>query len=541
MAMRWDPLVTAALARELEDRFQRARLRAFLLDGASRRALFWFRRGTLVLEMHPSAGWISWLEASEPLPGSRPLASRLVSAQALPDESALILGFQRVRGRDEGVEVMVEWVGNRWNLAVVGYRSRVIRHVLVSREERSRSLTVGAPYEAPPGTGREGVDKELSRDRWAAILGEAGSQPEDRRSSLLQRVAWTSSLNVDRFLEADGYDAWRRALAPENWSSLLLETPRGLQPYPVSLSLHPERPVEGLLKAVEHARSAQEEDPARTLLLPPGLLDRARKRLGSLEGRARGMARELAKARDPAPLRSMADLILARYHQIPRGADRVTLVDFEEQEVEVELDPTLLPHENAERFYKEASRIERARADLPGRIESARSEASLWRARVRRLEEGEGDPAEIVRLLGPEPSGGARGSQGPRLPFRSFQSSLGHEIRVGRGAKGNDELTFHHSSPEDVWLHARQAPGAHVILRWQSQEAPPRQDLLEAAILAALHSEARHSGSVPVDWTRRKHVRKPRKAPPGAVTPDRVQTLFVEPDPTLPQRLAKGE
>ncbi len=134
MAMRWDPLVTAALARELEDRLERARLRAFLLDEKSRRALFWFREGTLVLEMPPSAGWISWLEASEPLPGARPLASRLVSARALPDESALVLGFQRVRGRDEGVEVMIEWVGNRWNLAVVGYRSRVIRHVLVSRE-----------------------------------------------------------------------------------------------------------------------------------------------------------------------------------------------------------------------------------------------------------------------------------------------------------------------------------------------------------------------------------------------------------------------
>jgi predicted ribosome quality control (RQC) complex YloA/Tae2 family protein len=541
MAMRWDPLVTAALARELEDRLERVRLRAFLLDEKSRRALFWFREGTLVLEMHPSAGWISWLEASEPLPGARPLASRLVSARALPDESALVLGFQRVRGRDEGVEVMVEWVGNRWNLAVVGYRSRVIRHVLVSRVERSRSLTVGAPYEPPPGTGREGVEGDLTRGRWDTILEESGSDPATRRRTLVQSVAWTSSLNADRFLEADGYEAWRRALTPETWSSLLLETSRGLQPYPVSLSPHPERHVDGLLEAVGEARAAQEEDPSRTLLLPPGLLDRARKQLGSLEGRARGMARELDKARDPAPLRAMGDLILARYHQIPRGTDRVTLVDFEGEEVEVELDPTLPPNENAERFYKEASRVERARSELPRRIETARKKAALWRDRVKGLEGGTEDPAEIARLLGPDGSAPTGGQQAPSLPYRSFQSSLGREIRVGRGAKGNDELTFHHSSPEDIWLHVRQAPGAHVILRWQSREAPPRQDLLEAAILAALNSEARHSGSVPVDWTRRKHVRKPRKAPPGAVTPGQVQTVFVEPDPTLPQRLSGSE
>jgi predicted ribosome quality control (RQC) complex YloA/Tae2 family protein len=86
------------------------------------------------------------------------------------------------------------------------------------------------------------------------------------------------------------------------------------------------------------------------------------------------------------------------------------------------------------------------------------------------------------------------------------------------------------------------AAGAHVILRWQDRTAnPPARDLHEAAVLAALHSRARTSGTVPVDWTRRKYVRKPRKAPPGAVVPDRVSTLFVEPDPALAARLAADQ
>jgi predicted ribosome quality control (RQC) complex YloA/Tae2 family protein len=114
------------------------------------------------------------------------------------------------------------------------------------------------------------------------------------------------------------------------------------------------------------------------------------------------------------------------------------------------------------------------------------------------------------------------------------------EIRVGRGAHRNDDLTFHHSLPDDVWLHARHASGAHVVLRWSRKEKPPARDLEEAAILAALHSRARGSGTVPVDWTRRKHVRKPRKAPAGTVILDRVKTLFVEPDPELPDRLREG-
>jgi predicted ribosome quality control (RQC) complex YloA/Tae2 family protein len=129
------------------------------------------------------------------------------------------------------------------------------------------------------------------------------------------------------------------------------------------------------------------------------------------------------------------------------------------------------------------------------------------------------------------------GAGAPALPYRRYLSSGGIEIRVGKGARQNDELTFEHASPDDVWLHARHVAGAHVVLRWQGDGSPPAKDLTEAAVLAALHSRARSSSSVPVDWTRRKHVRKPRKSPPGAVVVERVKTLFVEPDEALEERL----
>jgi predicted ribosome quality control (RQC) complex YloA/Tae2 family protein len=76
-----------------------------------------------------------------------------------------------------------------------------------------------------------------------------------------------------------------------------------------------------------------------------------------------------------------------------------------------------------------------------------------------------------------------------------------------------------------------------VILRWPGPGGPPARDLEEAATLAALHSKARTSALVPVDWTLRKHVRKPRGAGPGTVVPARVRTLFVRPDPALADSL----
>jgi predicted ribosome quality control (RQC) complex YloA/Tae2 family protein len=77
-----------------------------------------------------------------------------------------------------------------------------------------------------------------------------------------------------------------------------------------------------------------------------------------------------------------------------------------------------------------------------------------------------------------------------------------------------------------------------VVLRWGKQGNPPARDLEEAAVLAALHSKARTSGVVPVDWTFRRHVRKPRGSPPGSVVPDRVKTIMARPDATLLERLA---
>ena len=122
-------------------------------------------------------------------------------------------------------------------------------------------------------------------------------------------------------------------------------------------------------------------------------------------------------------------------------------------------------------------------------------------------------------------------------PFRTYRSSGGLESWVGRGAASNDTLTFHESSPRDVWLHARDAAGAHVVLRWSKDDAPPPRDLEEAAILAAWHSKSRGAGVVPVDWTRRKYVRKARGGAPGLVLVQRSETIFVTPDERVERRL----
>jgi predicted ribosome quality control (RQC) complex YloA/Tae2 family protein len=262
--------------------------------------------------------------------------------------------------------------------------------------------------------------------------------------------------------------------------------------------------------------------------------------LRAARGRVKGIQKELTSAGDPDAPRAYANLLLARLREVPPGVGSVTLKGFSNEEVTVTLDPALSPQENARAYYAEAARRERARARLPALLSRAEKALEMLEALKHGLMDGTVTPDDAASRI---PSGGRPTSAGPRqverAPFRTFFTSGGLEVRVGRSSKDNDTLTFRHSHPQDVWLHARDRGGAHVILRWRKDDPPPQRDLGEAAILAALNSGARTSGTVPVDWTRRKYVRKPRKAPPGTVIPDRVQTLFVEPDPELPERLRR--
>ncbi len=552
----WDSVLVAATRRELEGRLAGARLRAFLLDRGDRSLALWFREATLVARLHPTRGALTLHAPAEPPPGARPLQARLREVVAPPDDRILRLAFLRVRGRNPLVDVVLELMTNQWNALVTEGTGRTIRHLLREREG-ARPLAVGGAWAPPPPSAREGRDGRLTLERWRALL--TPLEPSRRRGALLGRVAWTSPLNAPALLgaaarEAEGAAA-EAALAAGHrlWSSLaaaaLDGSPEGAvllpagpderQPYPLPLPGMDGEPAADILSAMEAAAGAGGAEP-EAALLPSAVLHALERRRDDARGRLERLERELAAAPPPEELRGVGDLLLARLGEVPRGRERVTLQGFGGEAVEVTLDPALPPHENAERYYEEAARAERARERLPGLIGDARRDAEATAALLERARRGDAAPEEIEAALPGEGGGAGSGGEAEPLPYRRYRSSGGLEIRVGRGARSNDDLTFHHAAPDDVWLHARHAAGAHVILRWRGEGGPPPRDLAEAAVLAALHSKARTSGSVPVDWTRRKYVRKPRKAAPGAVVPERVSTLFVEPDPGLEARLRDG-
>ncbi|MDQ6830860.1 MAG: NFACT RNA binding domain-containing protein [Gemmatimonadota bacterium] len=228
------------------------------------------------------------------------------------------------------------------------------------------------------------------------------------------------------------------------------------------------------------------------------------------------MREELARAGDAERLRLLADALMGFGDVIAPAS--VTLSDDSIVPTSATRDETAV--QAAERLYREVRSMEKARETLPARI------AALEKR-------GTAEPVTSRRAA----PANERQQPAPARPYRTYRSSGGLAIWVGRGAKSNDDLTFHHASPNDVWLHARDSAGAHVVLRWHEDAPPPARDLEEAALLAAWHSRSRGSTVVPVDWTRRRYVRKPRGGAPGLVLLERSETIFARPSADVERAL----
>jgi predicted ribosome quality control (RQC) complex YloA/Tae2 family protein len=220
-----------------------------------------------------------------------------------------------------------------------------------------------------------------------------------------------------------------------------------------------------------------------------------------------------------------ASTLLAHLHAIERGAERVVLTDWEGIEREITLDRKQSPADNADRLFRRARGArEAAERDTAGR---RKIEADLRRVEqlaaavdaAERLKELEAIEANDTRIF---TMAGEAKEKGTAERFRQFEVFGGLEVYAGKNSANNDELTMRFARPNDYWFHARGSSGSHVVLRWNDTKSkPPKEAIRAAASIAAYYSGAKNAKMVPVAYTMKKHVRKPKGAAVGAVVMDR--------------------
>lgn len=276
---------------------------------------------------------------------------------------------------------------------------------------------------------------------------------------------------------------------------------------------------------------------------------RLERRLAAVEG-------DLARGSEISSLRRNASLILSNLQTLRRGNKQATVLDPSSdppREIALQLDPRLHPTDQAERWFDRARKLERGATIAGARAHETRTKLEAIALLARRANAAQTAAAlepiaaeaaargiEIATTPASEPRPRAR-KPVERLPYREFSGTGGRAIRVGRGAADNDTLTLHHARPHDLWLHAHEDSGAHVVVPLERNEDCPSELLADAATLAAHFSQARGQTVVDITYVPRRYVRKPRKAPTGSVTVERAKVFRVRLEPSRLQRLLAAE
>jgi hypothetical protein len=242
---------------------------------------------------------------------------------------------------------------------------------------------------------------------------------------------------------------------------------------------------------------------------------------------------EIDDSKESAGYRHMGQLLLTRQDEVRRGQTSVTLTDYDgSTRVEIELDPTLTAKQNAEALFRRARKGERRGERAPvrlGELEEKAEELSGTLDSIAGASAGEVDELES-RLLKPTQKAPEAGAPKERVRFRTYHVSGGWEVLVGKSNHDNDLLTHRMAGQDDLWFHARQVPGSHVVLRKSGKKSEPdKQAILEAAAIAAYHSKAGKSSKVSVCYAEKRHVRKARGGRPGEAVVAREKVVLVRP------------
>ena len=235
--------------------------------------------------------------------------------------------------------------------------------------------------------------------------------------------------------------------------------------------------------------------------------------------------------------RLYGELLTANLHSLKSGTDTAAVDNYYADPVEriaIPLDRQLTPGENAQRYYKKYQKLKAARDMAIVQREQTLSELNYLEGQLDNLTKStaENELSELIEEL--KDQGYIKRDKGGKKKMKlaaskpmHFVSSTGTDIYVGKNNRQNDELTLRFASPNDIWMHAKNIPGSHVIVKGASEQ--DTATMTEAALLAAYYSRARGSENVAVDYTPRKYVKKPAGAKPGMVIYTTNKTAYVTP------------
>ena len=275
-----------------------------------------------------------------------------------------------------------------------------------------------------------------------------------------------------------------------------------------------------------------------------------------LNKRLKKIENELKETERVDEYKKKGELLKMNYHLLKRGMSIVKIKDYfsgedQQEEIEIALEPIKKPQENVAKYFKKAKKLERGREQILQRIEITKCELEAinkiqipqtpFPSKPDKIQGGIqailSEICDLKKLLpekkkkSPKPplkKGDSNRQKKPVEKIRNFISSDNFTILAGKSAKDNDILTVRVANGHDMWLHTRNRPGAHVVIRAQRGKEFPKQTLIEAAKICAYLSKVRDGSLEDVTYTLKKHVTKPKGMKPGSVLVAGGKTITIQ-------------
>lgn len=531
------------------------------------------QRGWLDISWHPQAARICLADPPPRTPDTFTFSEQLrhqlnglaltAIAPLAPWERVLDLQFARRPGDAALWHLYVEVMGKYSNVVLTtGDRQIVtLAHQVSAQQSSVRPLLTGQAYEIPPILTEAVPRLDEPQERWQERVGLI---PGPIRRNLLKTYRGLSSVLVQGMLHASQIDPDQSSdrLTPQDWNRLFDSWQTWLHRFEQG-HFQPARLPDGYtvmgwggieptqsVHALVHRYYVDQLNQQEFVQLRHQIQQKLSTLLKKLYAKAQNFMTRLDQSEQAEHYREQADLLMAYLHEWQPGMTTITLSDFLTSEpTAISLDPEKNAVQNAQAYYKKHQKLKRSRLALEPLLAEVQTEINYLEQVEVALNPGDrySTPDDLTSLKeirdeliqqGYLNDPDHRFRQSPSSSttnFHHYTTPGGFEVLIGRNNRQNDLLTFRQAGDYDLWFHAQEIPGSHVLLRLPAGSAPDDADLQFTADLAAHYSRARQSEQVPVIYTEPKNVYKPKGAKPGIAIYKQERVLWGH-----PQRVRAG-
>lgn len=444
----------------------------------------------------------------------------------------------------ENILLVVELMGRHSNIILVNQETNkildCIKHIGPS-QNTFRILLPGAEYQRPPIQEQQHNPFTISHTKLFDLLSTTDDLTPRFFQQNFQGLGWDTANELSYRISENRHErlgAWR-----DFWSEIsehikptlsIFENKEYFTPITYH-SLGPEtyhfNTLNDLLDQVYDGKAEKE----RVKQQAGELINKIKNEKSKLITKKEKLHLSLAETENAELIRQKGELLTTFLHTIPRGAESVTLENYYEdnQPILISLRSDLSPSQNAQKYFQKYGKLKNSVKIIGEQLVLIDQEVAYLESVLSQLELA--TPKEIgfireelisERYIRPDKMKAKRKKEQKSKP-EIYYSSDNTRILVGKNNLQNDQLTMKSADKNHIWLHAKDIPGSHVIIE---AATPSLETIEEAAIIAAYFSKYRLSASVPVDYVKVKHVKKPNGSKPGYVIYENQQTIFVTPD-----------